>query len=105
MDYVQLLTQLGKQYHQDILSLNAGDRWARKLHRLIDESDAVLLFWSSNAKASKWVIRECKYAIKKKGHEHLLPIIIEGPPPATPPRALKHIHFNNPLTYFKSPDD
>ena len=97
---IQMLKMLGKRIIQDILSLDPGDRWQRKLYRLIDESDAVLLFWSSNARESEWVIKECRYTIDTKGLESLIPVIIEGPPPVEPPAELAGLHMNDRLLYF-----
>ena len=96
---VQMLTRLGKEFFQDVLHLDAGDRWENKLYMKIDESDAVLLFWSSNARASEWVMRECRYTIDTKGIDHLVPVIIEGPPPVEPPPELEGLHLNDPLLY------
>jgi len=45
-------------------------------------------------------MRECRYAIEKKGIERLIPVILEGPPPVEPPPELAAIHFNDRLLYF-----
>lgn len=31
------------------------------------------------------------------------PVIVEGPPPVPPPPELAHLHFNDPLIYFREP--
>jgi hypothetical protein len=82
---LQMLKVTGKNFRQDLLDLEPSDRWERKLYEFIDECDAVLLFWSTSAKESEWVMRECKYAIEKKGIERIIPVIIEGLPPVVPP--------------------
>jgi hypothetical protein len=102
---VQMLSQLRIGFFQDILSLEPGERWERALYRHIDDSDLFLLFWSTAAKQSKWVLEEVRYAIKRKGNEELappeiLPVLIEGPPPVEPPQELAHLHFNDRLLYF-----
>lgn len=97
---VHAILRVGKRVFQDVLSLDPGDRWEQKLYKHIDECDAVLLFWSSNAKRSEWVIKECVYAIEKKGIDRLKPIPIEGPPPVEPPPELAALHMNDPLLYF-----
>jgi RNA polymerase sigma factor (sigma-70 family) len=97
---VQMLARLGKRFFQDLLHLDPGDRWERKLYVYIDQSDAVLLFWSSKAKQSEWVMRECRYTIDTKGIDYLLPIIIEGPPPVEPPPELAELHMNDWLLYL-----
>jgi TIR domain-containing protein len=102
---VQMLSRLKIEFFQDLLSLEPGARWEKELYRHIDDSDMFLLFWSSSAKQSKWVLEEVRYALKRKGGDDLsppeiLPIIIEGPPPVPPPAELAHLHFNDYITYF-----
>lgn len=100
----QMLKRLGKSFFQDLLDLDPGDRWEQKLYRKIDECDAVLLFWSSKAKESKYVIQECQYTIANKGLDHLLPVIIEGPPPVKLPPELGNLHMNDWLLYVIDAD-
>jgi hypothetical protein len=97
---VQMLRTFNKSYFQDVLDLDPGDRWERQLFTHIQECDAVLLFWSSHAKNSEWVLKECLYAIKNKGIENLIPVIIEGPPPPKPPPELSGLHMNDKILYF-----
>lgn len=104
---VQMLRPMNIRFFQDLLSLEPGDRWERALYRHIDDSDLFLLFWSSAAKKSKWVMEEVKYALKRKEADELAPpeikpVIIEGPPSPQPPDELKHLHFNDYLLYFLS---
>ena len=97
---VQMFKSLGKRFFQDLLHLDPGDRWRQKLYAHIDDCDAVILFWSSNAKKSEWVMRECRYAIENKGLDHLLPVIIEGPPPVDPPPLLEDLHMDDYLLHI-----
>lgn len=102
---VQMLAGMNIEYFQDVLSLDPGMRWEKELYRHIDESDLFLLFWSSAAKASKWVEREVRYALERKnGLEEnppdILPVILEGPPVPEPPPELGDIHFHDRLIYF-----
>jgi serine/threonine protein kinase len=102
---VQMLAQMKIDYFQDVLHLEPGDRWEKELYRHIDTSDLFLLFWSSSAKESRWVMKEVQYAIaRKRGNElaapEIIPVIIEGPPPVAPPPELAHLHFNDHLIYF-----
>jgi hypothetical protein len=90
---------------QDILSLEPGDIWEPKLLQYIDECDLFLLFWSTAAKQSEMVQKEIRYALQKKQGNDLappkiIPVLIEGPPPVSPPEELLHIHFNDYRTYF-----
>jgi len=101
---LQGIARVGKRFFQDLLSLDPGDRWKQKLYKHIDECDAVLLFWSTHAKKSRWVMKECAYAIEKKGIERLLPVVIEGPPPVKPPKALADLHMNDWLLYIMEAD-
>jgi hypothetical protein len=63
------------------------------------------LFWSTAAKESKWVLKEALYALERQGKDELnppeiIPVIIEGPPPVSPPDELRHLHFNDKLLYL-----
>lgn len=102
---VQMLELTGTKFFQDLLSLEPGERWERELFREIDQSDVFYLFWSNAAKRSEWVMKEVEYAIKRKGNDDLappeiVPVIIEGPPPVSPPPELAHLHFNHHIIYF-----
>ncbi|MDQ3906788.1 MAG: toll/interleukin-1 receptor domain-containing protein [Acidobacteriota bacterium] len=102
---VQMLSRLHVQFFQDVLSLEPGARWEKELYRHIDESDLFLLFWSSAARQSKWVLEEVRYAISRKGGDDLsppeiLPVILEGPPPVEPPQELAHLHFDDYFVYL-----
>jgi hypothetical protein len=106
---VQMLRIQRIKFFQDVLDLEPGDRWAKELYRRIDECDLFLLFWSSHAKASEWVMKEVVYAIRRKGgHDdappEIHPVIIEGPPHVPPPPELEHLHFNDKLIYFRTPE-
>jgi hypothetical protein len=105
---VQLLGVVGIHYFHDVLSLDPGDRWERGLERAIDECDLFLLFWSSAAKESKWVRREVRHALARKGGDDLeppeiRPVILEGPPIVEPWEELAHLHFNDRALYFMRP--
>lgn len=105
---VQMLAALKIKYFQDLLNLEPGDRWQMALYREIDGCDLFLLFWSSAAGRSDWVVKEVLYALdcqckNPDGDPDIIPVIIEGPPPPAPPDALKHLHFNDKLLYFMTP--
>ena len=102
---VQLLEALKIDFFQDVLDLAPGQRWEQALYRHIDECDLFLLFWSTAAKQSPWVMEEVRYALRRKRDDdflppEILPVIVEGPPPVEPPENLKHLHFNSKLVYF-----
>ena len=91
----------------DVISLKPGESWEPALYDKINDCDIFLLFWSSNSKASKWVIKELRHAIAlKNGDDKAAPIIqpipIEGPPIVYPPEELGHMHFNDKILYFVS---
>ncbi len=102
---VQMLARLRIDFFQDVLALEPGTRWERELYRHIDESDLFLLFWSQSARQSRWVMEEVRYALRRKNGDEMaapeiLPVLIEGPPPASPPEELAHLHFNDYFLYF-----
>jgi hypothetical protein len=94
----------GTNFFNDLLSLEPGERWEKRLYSEIDRCDVFYLFWSSRAKASEWVMKETEYALRRRarsanGDPDIIPVIIEGPPAPTPPESLKDIHFNDSLLY------
>jgi len=99
----QALRAAGVDFFNDLLSLEPGERWERRLYEEIDRCDVFLLFWSQAAKESQWVRREidrARDAARDSGRPaEILPIILEGPPPPTPPESLASLHFNDPLCY------
>lgn len=97
---VQMLSAVGIEFFQDVLNLDAGQRWQDQLYRHIDESDVLFLFWSRAAKESEWVEREWRYGMDKMGDDFIQPVIIEGPPVIPPPRELAHLHFSDRILYF-----
>ena len=99
---VQVMTQLGIDCFQDLLSLKPGERWERKLYKRIDESDVFFLFWSAAAHKSEWVEKEVRYALGRKGADEegppeIMPVILQGPPQVPPPSYLPDYHFNDPF--------
>jgi hypothetical protein len=105
LECAQLLRLVGISYFQDLLSLAPGERWERRLYQEIERCELFLLFWSSHAANSQWVLREAEYAVdcqKKNANEEIpeiAPVILEVPPPS-PPKSLSQIHFNDPIPYF-----
>jgi hypothetical protein len=102
---VQMLARLKISYFQDLMDLAPGERWEQALYRRIDECDLFLLFWSTPASQSRWVLEEVRYALARRNNDDLappeiIPIPIEGPPPVEPPAELAHLHFGDYLLYF-----
>ena len=103
----QILKVLRIEFYHDLLSNEPGVIWEPKIFEEIDRCDLFLLFWSSDARKSKWVVREAEYAVglRKQSSENLpdiTPVILEGPPVPRPPNSLKDIHFNDALRYIIS---
>jgi hypothetical protein len=100
-----MLDQFKINYFQDILTLNPGYRWEKEIYKHIDLAHIFFLFWSSNPKDSVGVLKEIDYALSRKGENDLnppkiIPIIIQKQPFIEPPERLRHLHFNDKLTYF-----
>lgn len=101
--YAHAWSVMRQSYFQDFLSLQPGDAWRTRLVEEIDRSDVLVLFWSQAASRSDHVRREVEYALerRKAGHAiEILPVIIDGPPPAQPPDSLSSIHFNDRHAYI-----
>jgi hypothetical protein len=96
----QGLRAAGLETFIDVLKLRPGDIWNPKIFGAIDESDLFIVIWSKNARDSKWVKKESRYALKRyKQHRSpdFRPIPVEGPPIASVPRGLRAYHFNDEL--------
>lgn len=96
----QMLTLNRIEVFQDILALEPGERWEKRLYLEIDRSDVFFLFWSSAAEKSTWVRKEVQYAIDRRGDDELappeiVPVNIAGSQPVEPPSELSHLHFND----------
>jgi hypothetical protein len=104
----QVLKSAGLSYFQDLLELKPREKWQPRLFEEIDRCQLFLLFWSSHAAKSEWVIREAEYALAQQTKSRpaevpeIAPVILEGPPVPAPPESLKHIHFNDPIRYVIS---
>lgn len=107
LGYTQLLRAVGVDYFQDVVSLEPGERWERRLQESIPQADLFLLFWSSWASASDWVRKEVALALEsqetggEQGSPQIRPVILEGPPPPPPWPEVAHLHFDDPLLYFR----
>lgn len=85
----------------DVESLRCGERWEDQLKTRIDTCDVLYLCWSRNAKASKWVDFEWRYAYERKGVECIEPIPLEEPSLCEPPSELSEKHFNDLMLYIR----
>jgi hypothetical protein len=102
----QLISALRMEYFQDILSLEPGEQWQKRLFSEIDKCDLFLLFWSQHARDSKWVVNEAEYALLRSNLAlaerpiEIVPVLLEGPPAILPPPSLEGLHFNDSLQYI-----
>src|SRR5262249_40371401 len=110
VDMAKILRAQKINFFQDILTLEPGERWEKRIYKEIPNCDAFFLFWSLHAKKSKWVIKEATIALQcqknsKDETPHFLPIIIGGPPIPKPPPELSEIHFNDPWQYIVASEE
>jgi hypothetical protein len=101
---VQIIKTFRIPFFQDVLTLEPGDAWEKKLYDYIGKSDLFLLFWSMHSSASKWVRKELECALARKaGRDDLppeiVPVILGSPIPPPPPE-LAHLHFNDQVLNF-----
>jgi TIR domain len=106
---VQAMELMKLKYFQDQLTPEPGEEWEKKICEYLKLSDVVFLFWSKAASESEWVKKEIIYALKikedsKDSRPEIIPVIIEGPPPAKPPAELKSLHFSDKMIYFINRD-
>ena len=57
----------GTQVFLDCVSIRPNAKWRKVLPDMILESDILLLFWSKNARNSRWVEQEWRIAFDQKG--------------------------------------
>ena len=79
----------------DVESLRSGEDWGLALRREIEDRDVLFLCWSHNARASKWVEAEWRYALEQKGLDAIEPVPLESPDVCPPPPELNSKHFND----------
>ncbi len=92
---VQGLRAAGVDVFLDVVALRAGQQWEAQLYENIRRRDIFYLFWSEAARASEWVEREWRYALREKGLDYIHPIPLVDPRNAPPPRELASRHFND----------
>ena len=85
----------------DVLSLRSGQEWEKELWREIPARDIFYLFWSGHARKSKWVEKEWRCALSKRGIEFIDPIPLEAPEKSPPPPELSSLHFNDWMLAFR----
>lgn len=104
----QVLRAAKIELFQDVLCLEPGERWERRLYLEIDKCDLFFLFWSSAARNSVWVGKEIQYALDRiktqtppeSARPEIEIIILEGPPFPEPPDSLADRHFKDKFLYF-----
>jgi len=106
---VQMLSLIDLKFFQDLLTLEPGQIWEKELYNYIDACDVFFLFWSKAASQAEWVMKEVRYAIKRKANNwdsppEIIPVIIEGPSLVKPPEELNFLHFNDRFVYFINSD-
>ena len=75
---VNLLIAGGAKVFMDIRDIAYGDNWENLLRDKLREVERVLVFWSTNAAASRWVAEECAIAIRHG--KRLVPVPIDDTP-------------------------
>ncbi|TAK13530.1 MAG: toll/interleukin-1 receptor domain-containing protein [Anaerolineae bacterium] len=76
---------LGVQYLRDVNFLRSGEKWNPAILAKIDEANLFQLFWSANAKASRYVEQEWRHALAKGRPNFIRPTYWEQPMPQPPP--------------------
>jgi hypothetical protein len=97
---VQGIEAASVQVWMDVISLRAGNDWAREIENKIGSTDIFYLFWSRHAAASEWVRKETQLALDRKGNEYVRPIPLETVHDVQPPTWLPNKHWNDILLYL-----
>ena len=105
---VQMLKIFDQKFFMDVLNLQPGEEWSPALEQHIRDCDLFLLFWSTNARNSEWVLKEVKFALARKNGQREAPPMIQPIPlelPVVPPQPeLGHLHVNDSILYLIEPD-
>ncbi|PID34062.1 MAG: hypothetical protein CR976_02255 [Thiotrichales bacterium] len=75
---VALLEAGGAQVFRDIDDIDFGDDWEQVITRQLQECERVMVFWSANAKESKWVNKE--YTIALAQQKRMVPVLLDDTP-------------------------
>ena len=108
LEHAKTFRSMKVDFFLDLLTLEPGDRFENVIEDEITKCDLFVLFWSSSARASKWVIREATRALEVQGGNldgkpDFSVILLEGPPPPKPPPVLRSsVHFNDYLQYVSA---
>ncbi|MGO8954120.1 MAG: toll/interleukin-1 receptor domain-containing protein [Rhodomicrobium sp.] len=94
----------GISFFQDVLHLDPGERWEKRLYKEIDRCDVFVLFWSSAASNSEWVVKEAERAWRRNARTGgsrptLRPEILEHPSPKPQQDWLREFHLDDPKFY------
>jgi len=79
----------------DVVSLRSGQDWATRLEQEILASDVLYLFWSRAAAASRWVEKEWRFGLDRRGLDFVDPVPLASPREAPPPLELSSKHFDD----------
>jgi CHASE2 domain-containing sensor protein len=91
----------------DVHSLRSGQDWENEVRKAILACDIFYLFWSENARKSREVEREWRFALREKGRDFIDPVPLVSPTVVKPPEELANKHFNDWTLVFaaqKQPD-
>ena len=80
---------------QDCLDLTPNEAYKPRLAAEIAARDVFLLFWSRNARASQWVRWEFETARVRPGMNAILPMPLEDPSLAPPPKGFEDKHLRD----------
>ena len=84
----------------DCLDLKPGEQYKTRLLNEILARDLFVLFWSENARQSKWVEWEYVTVLDFKGEE---PVRINPlQPEVPPPTRLSHLHFGSRAAWYSA---
>lgn len=105
LDRVAEIRRNGVDVFLDCLSLHPGESWKPRLEQEIAHRELFILFWSANAKRSKWVTWEWRTALKHRGLEGIEPHPLDPVEVASPPRELSDLHFGDPHMLIRAAYD
>ena len=93
---VQGLEKAGIDVFIDVKNLRSGQNYEEILLEVLSSKDIFYLFWSKAASKSKWVEKEWRHALSKRGIDYIDPIPLVSPEEVPPPKELADtLHFGD----------
>jgi hypothetical protein len=98
---LERLRMVGVEFDENVLDHDPQYRWDNDIYKSMLKTDAIILFWSSNARDDQWLIKEMAYAVDMKGNDSIIPVILDQESLNEIPSELADLHFKEESPYLR----